>query len=508
MSYLIGLDVGSTNLKAILVDAERGAESVFSCPTRTHYPRPGWAEYDANEIWADLAGLLRQAVRTVPDPSAIRGIAVASMGEAGLLADRHGQPLTPIIAWFDGRTEAQSRWWEENVGPEEVHAITGHPIHPSFGINKLIWLREHAPGAFSEAAHWFSVEDFVLYRLSGEAATDYSAASRTMAFDIRAHHWSGKLLDRAQIPLRLMSPAFPGGTAIGRVTEQAAEETGLAPGVPVSTGGHDQICASFAVGAFEPGCLLDSTGTSESQVLTVAEALPSPELMRANLEQECHVVAGRYAVLAHFPVAGFALEWLNRLLEHGQTMPDYGLAEAAGVAPGAEGLFFLPHLRGSGSPSFDPLCRGAFIGLSPAHGRGHLLRAAVEGVCYEIRANILTLERIAGCDLQKIYAAGKVTRSDLWLRIKADVTGKSLHVPRLAETAGLGAALLAGLGAGLFATPQDAVESLHADWTVVEPQPEQAAFYQAQYSAVYSKIYPALRDLFWARQPCPEPGLL
>ena len=496
MSYLIGLDVGSTNLKVILYDVDRRAETVFSCATRTHYPRPGWAEYDAGEIWADLAGLLRQAAQTVSDPSAVQGIAVASMGEAGLLVDKQGRPLTPIIAWFDGRTEAQSRWWEDNVGPEEVYASTGHPIHPSFGINKLMWLREHAPDAYTDAAYWFSVEDFILYRLCGVAATDYSAASRTMAFDIRAHQWSGSLLDRARIPLRLMPPAFLGGTAIGQLTEQAAEETGLGKGVRVIAGGHDQMCASFAVGAFEPGHLLDSTGTSESLVLTVADALPTPEMMRHNLAQECHVVRDRYAILAHFPVAGFAVEWLNRLFEHGTTMPDYGLAEAARVAPGAEGLFFLPHLRGSGSPSFDPLCRGAFIGLAPVHGRGHLLRAAVEGVCYEIKANILMLEAAVSCGVQKTYAAGRVTESDLWLRIKADVTGNRLYVPRLAEMAGLGAALLAGLGAGLFATPKDAVESLQADWAVVEPQPERAAFYEAQYSAVYSKIYPALRDLF------------
>jgi xylulokinase len=500
VSYLIGLDVGSTNLKVILYDIDRRAESVFSCATRTHYPRPDWAEYNAGEIWADLAGLLRQAAQTVPDPSAIQGIAVASMGEAGLLVDRQGRPLTPIIAWFDGRTKAQSRWWEETVGLEEVYAITGHPIHPSFGINKLMWLREHAPDAFADAAYWFSVEDFILYRLCGVAATDYSAASRTMAFDIRAHQWSGSLLDRARIPVRLMPPAFLGGTAIGQVTRQAAEETGLDEGVRVVTGGHDQMCASLAVGAFEPGHLLDSTGTSESLVLTVAEALPSAEVMRQSLAQECHVVRDRYAILAHFPVAGYAVEWLNRLLEHGKTMPDYGLAEAARVAPGAEGLFFLPHLRGSGSPSFDPLCRGALVGLTPAHGRGHLLRAAVEGVCYEIKANILMLEAAASCGVQKTYAAGRVTESDLWLHIKANVTGRQLNVARLAEMAGLGAALLAGLGVGLFATPDEAAGSLQADWTVVEPQPEQAAFYEAQYSAVYSKIYPALRDLFRVRR--------
>jgi xylulokinase len=264
----------------------------------------------------------------------------------------------------------------------------------------------------------------------------------------------------------------------------------------VATGGHDHICASFAVGAHQPGTLLDSTGTSASLILTVSEVLRSPDMVRCNFAQECHVVGERYAVLAGFPVAGYAVEWLNRVLEHGGVAPDYGLAEAAQTPPGAEGLFFLPHLRGSGSPSFDPLCRGALIGLSPAHGRGHLLRASVEGVCYELKSNLLALETAAGRRVEAIYATGKVTQSDLWLQTKADITGKRLYVPQVPEAAGLGAALLAGLAAGVYATPEEAASSLNAKCLEVEPHAERGAFYQAQYDSFYSRIYPALKDLY------------
>jgi xylulokinase len=496
MPYLIGCDVGTTNLKVVLYDVEQRVYRVFSCPTRTYYPRQGWAEYHADEIWADLVGLLHRAVRQLSDPAAVKGVAVASMGEAGLLIDAQGQPLTPIIAWFDCRTEAQSQWWKENVGQTKVYTITGHPIHPSFGVNKLMWLRDYSPTTYSKAAHWLSVEDFVLYRLSGMLATDYSIASRTMAFDIAAHQWSGFLLEQAGISQDLMTPALPGGTAIGTVTKRSAQETGLPRGTPVATGGHDHICASFAVGAHKSGSLLDSTGTSESLILTVSEMLHSPEMCRYNFAQECHVVEDRYAVLAGFPVAGYGIEWLNRVMEHGEVTRDYGLAEAAQAPPGAEGLFFLPHLRGSGSPTFDPFCRGAVIGLRPVHSRGHLLRAAVEGVCYELKSNLLALESAVGSPVEVIYATGKVTQNDLWLQTKADVTGKRLRVPQLSETAGLGAALLAGLGAGVFATPEEAVASLEVKCREVEPHADRVAFYQTQYEVFYSRIYPALKDLY------------
>jgi len=283
---------------------------------------------------------------------------------------------------------------------------------------------------------------------------------------------------------------------VGAITPEAARATGLAPGTPVVTGGHDHICASFAVGAFQAGVLMDSTGTSESLILTTEQVLTSAEMCRQNFAQECHVVGDRYGVLAGFPVSGYLVEWVNRLIERGEIASDFGLAEAAAVPPGCEGLFFLPHLRGSGSPSFDPSCRGALVGLTAAHGRGHLLRAAIEGACYELKSNILALESAMGLKVQRVFAVGKVTQSDLWLQTKANVTGKELTVPRVPEAAGMGAALLAGLGAGLFGSPTEAMAFLAAPQVQVTPDVALAHLYQQQYDAIYSRIYPALRELY------------
>ncbi|MBM4431312.1 MAG: hypothetical protein FJ026_13365, partial [Chloroflexi bacterium] len=452
--------------------------------------------YDGKELWSDMAALLSKAVGEQPDGATVKGISVASMGEAGLLVDAQGRALSPMIAWFDTRTQAQTDWWRKHVGQEQVYAVTGHPIHPSFGVNKLMWLRDNYPEAYSQAAHWLSAEDWILYRLSGVAATDYSIASRTMVFDVRSHTWSLPLLEKAGLRPSLMPPAYSGGTMVGTVTPQAAKVTGLAAGTPVVTGGHDHICASFAVGAFQPGALMDSTGTSESLILTTDQVITSAEMCRQNFAQECHVVGDRYGVLAGFPVSGYTVEWVNRLIEHGEVAADLGLAEAATAPPGCDGLFFLPHLRGSGSPSFDPSCRGALVGLTAEHGRAHLLRAAIEGACYELKANILALESAMGIEVLGVFAVGKVTQSELWLRSKADVTGKQLTVPRVPEAAGMGAALLAGLGAGLFRSPQEAVAFLEAPCAQVTPDAALAHFYRRQYETVYSRIYPALKELY------------
>jgi xylulokinase len=495
VAELIGLDIGTTNLKAVFYDVERHAQIVESCPTRTIAPRPGWAEYDPREMWESVAGLLRSGMKAIPGPAEITAIAVASMGEAGLIIDAQGNPLSPIIAWFDARTGPQGEWWQRNVGEETVYDITGQPLHPMFGINKLMWLRDNAPEDYGRARHWLSVSDWILYRLSAVVATDYSVASRTMAFDIEAHRWSEKLLAAARIDPRLMPAACCGGTAIGAVTPRAAAQTGLPAGTPVVTGGHDHLCASLAVGAHAPGGLMDSTGTGESIVLTSPCVQRAPHLRRQKLAQECHVVDGRYVILAGFTVAGYAVEWVSRLLEHGEAAPDFGLEGAAGVPPGSGGLFFMPHLRGSGSPTMNLDCRGAFLGVGAHHGGAHLVRAAIEGVCYELKSNLRVLESAAGASIERVIAVGKVTASPLWLQVKADISGKTIVVPEISEMTGVGAALLAGLGTGVFSTPEDAVRSLGTTHRVVAPIPENTALYDTLYESVYSRIYAALEDL-------------
>jgi xylulokinase len=194
--------------------------SVGSARTMTRHPRVEWSEFDANELWSTVVESLRQAIAQCEHPERIRAISVASMGEAAFPLDASGQVLYPAIAWYDQRTAPQAQWWHDTLGSERVYDITGHVLHATFGINKLLWLRDNEPAIFARIGHWLSIEDFVLWKLSGEFATDYSIASRTMVFDQRALTWSEPLLKHADIPIDWFSPAFPGGTTVGTLRKQ------------------------------------------------------------------------------------------------------------------------------------------------------------------------------------------------------------------------------------------------------------------------------------------------
>jgi len=493
MDILLGLDVGTTNCKvgAYTPAGERVAEA--GRPTPTHRPRPQRAEYDVEELWNNLAGAIREVVARVGDPARIRGVAVASMGEAGVPLDEADRVLYPAIAWFDPRTEPQAAWWEEHFGRHELFALTGLPLHPMYSLCKIMWLREQEPDVFCRMKHWLCLEDYVLHRLSGEHATDYSVAGRTMAFDLLHAAWSTRILEAAQIDPTVFPIAYPGGMAIGSVTARAASETGLAKGTPVVTGGHDHCCGSLAVGAYEPGMLLDSTGTSEALLLTTDRPVLTPEVCDANFSYEPHVVPGRYATMGVVMAAGVVIDWVKDLLGEEDYEPLF--TAAAESPPGANGLFLLPNFRGCFTPMLDVQARGALVGLTDAHTRGEVFRAALEGICYELKNNVATLERLLGTEVRELRAIGGAARSNLWLQLKADVTGKPVEVPAVTEGTCLGAALLAGLGAGLFADAQEATQRTYRAAQRVDPDPERSAIYERHFQAVYARLYPALREV-------------
>ncbi|HEX9117142.1 MAG TPA: FGGY family carbohydrate kinase, partial [Anaerolineae bacterium] len=264
MTLLYGLDLGTSTIKAAAYDPEVG-RTVALCarPTPVEHLANGWSEHDPEALWQAAAGCLRALRQQVPD-RAVAGLAIASFAEAGIALDQHLRPLYPIIAWYDRRTEAQVKWWEAQIDPVALHAITGQQLSPTFGANKWLWIREHVPAAATRLGAWLSVPDYVLWRLTGELATDYSLASRTMLFDQAACGWSPPLLAAVGLTPDQLPRLAPAGTVAGAVTASAAAETGLPPGTPCALGGHDHLCAAFAAGAYKPGSVVDSAGTAEA----------------------------------------------------------------------------------------------------------------------------------------------------------------------------------------------------------------------------------------------------
>jgi len=486
VGYLVGVDVGTTNTKAVLYDPEVGRVlAVASRPTRVHHPGPGLTEHDPGEIWSAVVECIREA--TAGRAAGVRAISSTSMAEAGVPIDRSGRYLYPIISWLDNRSAPQAERWREWLGPAEAFRITGQTIQAKFSINKLMWLRENEPAVIDKLHKWLCMEDFVLYKLSGVDAIDYSLASRTFAFDQRSLAWSPRMLDLAGFSVDVFPRAYPSGTAVGEVTPAAAAETGLPVGAVVATGGHDHLCGSLAAGVVGPGALLDSMGTAESGLLLSDRYDPDPRLLEAGYCHYAHVIPGCYVTLFGL-MGGGVLDWLVQRFWPEAKAPgpvrsrcfDEALALAAEVPPGASGLVWLPHLGGGRTDQSDEQPRAALVGLTTALDRGHIVRALLESLCYWLRGKLETMAAIAPIG-PTITAIGGGARSTLWMQIKADVTDREVRVPLVPESTALGAALLAGVGAGVFATTAEAAASVSRPTTVYYPDPARVAVYDRLY---------------------------
>lgn len=492
---LAGLDVGTTNIKAVIFDVSGQPVAEASVPTPTYYPQPTWAYYKAEELWQCTVKVLRQATAQLDDPQRIASIAVASMGEAAAPLDAHGQPTFDVIAWFDQRTQPQVDWLDRTIGKDRLFDISGLSLQPIFGLAKLLWFKENQPDAFARTVRWLNMADYIAYRLSGIQATDYSLASRTLALDLHRLEWATGLLHEVGIPSQILGSLCPSGTHLGPITAEAAALTGLPATTQVASGGHDHVCGALAVGVTKPGVMLNSVGTGETIFVSLSQPLTDPEMGRQGYTQGAHVVANHYYVFGAAYATGASVEWLRQVL--GKEL-DYAtlIAEAEQTPPGSLGVFFLPHLRFANPPYDDPRGRGAFIGLSTDVKRGALFRAILEGLSYESRHILESLQTFPGmAALHQIIAIGGNTRNPLLMRLKATIFNQPVTVATVAESTSLGAAILGGLGAGVYADVPSALAQLRRNEVVVEPAADQVALYEACFRQVYQQLYLSLRSL-------------
>lgn len=488
MNVLLGLDVGTSSLKAVAYDPVGGRVVAQAAePTPQAHPRPERTEYDGALVWRGLSLCMRRVTEALPTSARVVAVAAASMGEAGLPLDAAGDPLHPIIAWHDPRSEPQAEFLRREIGSEALHRITGQQVRHVFAACKLLWLREHAPAVMERLALWLSMEDYALWRLSGVAATDYSMASRTMLFDQATAAWSDTMLSICGISADALPRPHPGATVIGHVTAPAAAQTGLAEGTPVVTGGHDHLCGALAAGAVETGRFLDSSGTAQSMLMPVECFHGGGGVFRAGFSCYRHVLRGRYMIQGGLNTAGAALEWVVRLGATPASPDEYEAlmraAEESGA--GARGVFCLPYFRGSTSPTNDAAARAAFIGLHLSHTRGDMLRAVIEGLAYYLRSNLERMAQVGPAAPGYMLAIGGANRHPLVLQVKADVCNRPVVAPAVPEAVAVGAALLAGLGAGIFRDEAQAAASVRYAAVRYEPDAERAGKYGTWYNEVY-----------------------
>ncbi|MHB1004141.1 MAG: FGGY-family carbohydrate kinase [Chloroflexota bacterium] len=503
MGYLLGIDVGTTNTKAVLYDPAIGkAIAVASRSTETYHPRPGRSESQPAELWQGVVEAIREV--TAGRAGDVRAVAASSFAEAGVPVDRDGQYLYPLIAWYDPRSEPQSRYWWDWLGRERVFEITGQPIQFKYTASKLLWFKEHEPQVFASIYKWLCAEDFALWNLSGRFVTDYSIASRTMAFDQRSLDWSPEILERIGVGAEIFPRAFQAGTVVGEVTAAAAAETGLIAGTPVVTGGHDHLCGAYAVGTLGPGQLLNSLGTAEAALLVVNGFNPDARLAEKGYSHYAYILPQTYVLHFGLTASGGMLEWLvHQLAPEAEESVEgrrraFGalMAAAEAVPPGSEGLFWLPHINGVGTPWLDERSRACAVGLTQGHGRGHMVRALLESLSYWMRENMDALVTVVDVPRDRpITAIGGGSRNALWMQIKADVTGRPVQVVDVPEAVATGAALLAGVGVGAFPGYAEAAATVAKTATLYEPDAARHAVYSRYFEQIYSQIYPAVAEL-------------
>jgi len=503
--YLVGIDLGTQSIRALLADTRGRSVAFASRPTPTIPLGPGRAEYDPAALWAAAVAVLGELAAAVPAGGAVAGIACASMGEACVLLDAAGEPLGRAITWFDRRTEAVAAAFGQRVGAERLFRITGLPVDPTLTLCKLLWHRADDPARFARARRVLNLADWLAWKLCGEAATDYSLASRTLCLDMQGGGWSAEVLDLAGLPADLLPPIRPSGTPLGPVRAEVLAATGL-PGRPVvGVGGHDHVCGGFSAGAVRQGVLLDSMGTAEALYQTVARPVMTEATRGLGFSQGAVGLHGARAATtfaylgAGLNSSGGSIEWFRSLMgdaEHPVAARDRLIAEAAATPVGALGTCFLPHLAYSTPPVVDVAARGAFVGLTAGTSRGAMFRAVLEGLAMEARFAVDAMAALPGAGAPRdIRVIGGNTRNPLFLAVKASVYGRPLTVIDEADATALGAALLGGVAAGLWPDLDTALGAIDQPHHQVAPDPAWTRAYAEMYETIYRKLYPALAPI-------------
>lgn len=500
MRLLIGIDTGTTGVKALAVDETGGMRGQGTGSYVFATPRPGWAEQDPDCWWQGAGTAVRGAlVSAGASPRDVTAVGLSGQMHSLTLLDGDGRVLRPAILWNDQRGGAECEEIARRVGRERLIAITRNPALPGFTAPKLVWTRRHEPAVYERIAGVLLPKDYVRYRLTGVRATDVSDASGTGLFDVTARRWSEEILAALDVPAAWMPRATESTVLSAEIDDVGAAATGLIRGTPVAAGAGDQAAQAVGTGIVRPGTVSVTIGTSGVVFAALDTPVVDPQLRTHTF---CHAVPGRWHVMGVMLSAGGALRWLRSTVAAGA---DYGTldAEAGRVPPGADGLVFLPYLTGERTPYPDPTARGAFVGLSLAHGRGHLVRAVLEGVAFGLRDSFEII-RDMGVRITEVRASGGGAASRLWTQILADVLGLDVVVMNVTEGAAYGAALLAGVGAGLFSSVEDACEAGLRPVARTAPRVGVRPRYDALYET-YRALYPALRPSF-ARLAETEPA--
>lgn len=496
MTLLLGIDIGTSSAKAVLFDPDTAQIAAVS--SGAEYPiiktRPDYAEQDPDDWWRAVVKVVRGALEQAGRDD-VAAISFSAQMHATVLIGADGKPVRPAVVWPDTRTAQEVADLIASVGAERYASICGTLPATGFTAPSLLWLRRHERGSLAKTKGVILTKDYVRLKMTGELSTDVTDAAGSGIFDVSHKTWAQDIIDAVGLPGGIFPHVHEARQVTGQLTAEAAAELGLRAGIPVVAGCADQPAQAISNGLIAAGKSVVATGSGGQVVTPLVHPggqLPTdPRLHVFN-----HAVPDLWYVLGAILAAGLGLRWLRGItgLEGNADAYPIFSAEAAAVAPGADGLLFLPYLSGERTPHMDPMARGGFIGLNYHHGRGHLARAIMEGVAFALRQSLEISQELAG-KVEAVIVTGGGAESAVWRQIQADVFGLPLQRSLLTELSSVGAALLAGVGAGVYRDFADATSRVVQYGAVTEPDPARHERYEALYQQ-YLGLYPKLREDF------------
>ncbi|MFO7584950.1 MAG: xylulokinase [Anaerolineales bacterium] len=490
--YFIGIDSSTTATKALLIDSAGQVLAVAASEYPFETPRPLWSEQHPDLWWDGAQKSIRAVIQQSGiDPAQVGGVGLTGQMHGLVLLDKDGNVLRPSILWNDQRTQAQCDEIHQRIGKEKFIQITGNVALTGFTAPKILWVKENEPEIYAKAAHVLLPKDYVRYKLTGAYAMDKADGAGTVLMDLKARDWSDEVLSALDIPRAWMPPLYEGPQVTGHLTSEAAEATGLQAGTPVMAGGGDQAAQAVGVGAISEGIVALTLGTSGVVFATADGAFIEPE---GRLHAFCHSVPEKWHLMGVMLSAAGSLRWYRDTFAPGVGFDEL-LAPAADIAPGSDGLLFLPYLTGERTPHPDPLARGAFVGLTVRHGLAHMTRAVLEGVAFGLRDGFELMKSAGLGEITQVRVSGGGAKSPLWRGILADVFGCELVTVNTIEGAAYGAALLAAVGAGQFPSVEAVCEAVVQVTGSMRPDSERVKAYDTIYP-LYQELYPALASTF------------
>ena len=486
--YLLGIDIGTSSCKVALFrpDGTVAAANGRDYPVR--YPRKGWAEQDPRDWWNGVCRAVRDLIGdSWIDPAEIAGIGVDGQSWSAVALDAAGEVLCPTPIWTDTRSAEICRKTAERLGEEKLFSLCGNPAQPGYTWPKILWYRKHRPEVFEKTEKILQSNSYIVYRMTGAMSQDLSQGYGLACFDMRRGCWDNNMCDALGIPREFLPEIMPCHRVAGKLTKQAADRTGLTEGIPVVAGGLDAACGTLGAGVASPGQTQEQGGQAGGMSICVDEYAADPRLILG-----FHVVPGRWLLQGGTTGGGGALKWLRETI-----CPELSFEQMSSLAEaepaGSGGVTFLPYMAGERSPIWNPDACGVFFGLNFGTTRGQMIRACMEGVAYSLRHNLETADA-AGARAETLRSMGGSANSRIWTQIKADVTGRGIEVPYSDTATTLGAAILAGVGTGVYGSFEEASAQAVKVRKRYAPDPGMKAVYDKGYET-YQKLYENLKDL-------------